>query len=65
MLTTCSCPGKAFAYQEMRLVLATVLRRYDLAEAPGFNSVAFEKSFVDRAIVDIPTPFRVVLTPRK
>lgn len=59
------CPGKQFAYQEMRLVLGTILRRYDLAEAPGFNSHDFERSFVDRAIVDIPTALRVVLTKRK
>lgn len=40
------CPGKQFAYQEMRLVLATLLRRYEMKEAPGFDSQVFEDSFV-------------------
>jgi cytochrome P450 len=42
------CPGKQFAMQEMRILLATIIRKYDMKLAPGFDAQAFEVSFARR-----------------
>lgn len=52
-------------YQEMRLVLSTVVRKFDMKLRPGFDAAAFEKSWEDRTITDIQAEFPVILTARK
>lgn len=39
-----ACLGKNLAYQEIRLFLACVMRRFDFGFAPGFDPGAFEKN---------------------
>lgn len=58
-------PGKQFAYQEMRLLLATIVSRWDIKPAPGFDGDAFEASWEDRTITDLLGKFNVVMTPRQ
>jgi len=60
-----SCPGKLFAFQEMRSLVATIVRNFDINAASGFDSLAFEKSFEDRGLIEIHEPFSVVMTRRK
>ena len=35
-----------------------------MSEVPGFDSKEFEAGFVDHSIVDILTPFKVILNKR-
>ncbi|KAL8279989.1 hypothetical protein RQP46_007570 [Phenoliferia psychrophenolica] len=58
------CPGKQFAYQEMRLLLSTIVRKFDMKLRPGFDAEAFERSWEDRTITDIQGEFPVILSPR-
>lgn len=58
------CPGKQFAYQEMRLLLATIIRNWDMKPSPEYNSQSFEASWEDRTITDLLGPFKVIMVPR-
>ena len=62
---TLSCPGKLFAFQEMRSLVATIVSNFDIISASGFDSLAFEKSFEDRGLIEIHKPLSVVMTRRK
>ncbi|KAL8276748.1 hypothetical protein RQP46_010857 [Phenoliferia psychrophenolica] len=54
-----------FAYQEMRLFLATLLWKYDMKFAPGFDSYAWEKTIEDNGtLLEIHAPLEVVFTRR-
>lgn len=41
------CVGKSLAWMEMRLMLATVLRRFDLSFAPGFDYQSYPDCIKD------------------
>lgn len=49
----------------MRLVLATIVHRFDITAVPGFDSYEFEKHFEDRGLIEIHDPLSVILTKRK
>jgi unspecific monooxygenase len=52
-----SCIGRQFAIHEAVLVLATLLRRYDLAARPGYRLQTAERlTAVPRGLQLIPTP---------
>lgn len=55
-----------FAYQEMRLFIATLLWKYDMKFAPGFDSYKFEASIIDNGtLLEIEKPLEVIVTRRK
>lgn len=56
---------KNFALQEMRMLVATLVRRYDITFAPGFDPVAWEEKIEDRNQIEIHTALSMVLTRRK
>jgi len=59
------CVGKQFAYQEMRLFMATLLWKYDMKFAPGFDSYAWERSIEDNGtLLEIHEPLKVLVTRR-
>jgi hypothetical protein len=61
-----SCVGKQFAYQEMRLFIATILWKYHMSFKAGFDSVAWEEHVKDNGtLLEIHEPLEVVLTSRK
>lgn len=61
-----SCVGKQFAYQEMRLFIATILWKYDMKFSAGFDSYAWEAHVKDNGtLLEIHEPLDVVLACRK
>jgi len=58
------CVGRNFAFQEMRLLTATLMRRYDMELEPGFDTYAFEAAIEDRGLIEIHKPLSVILTRR-
>lgn len=60
------CPGKQFAYQEMRIVIATLLFKYDASFPEGFDSFAFEHNLKDNgSLIEVMDPLPVIFTRRK
>ena len=59
-----SCVGRNFALQEMRLLIATLARRYDMEIPPGFDTVAFEAGIEDRGLIELHHPLTVILKRR-
>ncbi|KAL8287048.1 hypothetical protein RQP46_004054 [Phenoliferia psychrophenolica] len=59
------CVGRNFALQEMRMTIATLVRRYDMSLAPGFDAAHFEREIADRGQIEIKLPLSVVMTRRK
>ena len=45
--------------------MATIVSNFDIISASGFDSLAFEKSFEDRGLIEIHKPLSVVMTRRK
>lgn len=59
------CVGKQFAYQEMRLFVATLLWKYDLSFAPGFNPTNFYDAVEENgSILELRTPLKLVFKRR-
>lgn len=58
-----SCPGKALALMETRLVLAALVPRYDPQLVPGFDRTKFEQGVRDCfTIQNLPLP--LIMVPR-
>ena len=49
----------------MRMLIATLVRRYDMSLAPGFDADHFERQIADRGQIEIKLPLSVVMTSRK
>jgi hypothetical protein len=61
-----SCVGKQFAYQEMRMLIATLVSKFDISFKPGFDSYAFEKGIIENGtLLELTRPLEVVVTRRK
>ena len=56
--------GKLFAYQELRLLIATLLLNYDIKLAPGSDIGAFEGAIKCRELFYITEPLSVIFTKR-
>lgn len=59
-----SCVGRNFALQEMRMLVATFVRRYDAKLAPGFDASGWENCIEDRGQIELKRPLMVVLSRR-
>jgi cytochrome P450 len=59
-----NCVGRSLALHEARTVLAAVVRRFDFAFAPGFESQDWLDQLKDQYIL-VRGKLRVVVTPRK
>ena len=58
------CVGKALAWLEMRLMLATVVRRFDLAFAPGFDAKTYPDCIKDAFTMARSRPLPMVIKKR-
>lgn len=58
------CVGKQFALQEMRMVIATIVHKYDMAESSNFDTDLWESSIEDRGLIEIHKPLSVTLKKR-
>ena len=46
------------------MTVATILRRYDMSLAPGFDAAHFKREISDRGQIEIKLPLNVVMTRR-
>ena len=58
------CVGKLFALQELRLVIATLVLRYNMQAAPGFNVEAYSKNIKASELYYFDGSLDVVMTKR-
>lgn len=47
------------------MLIATLVRRFDMKLAPGFDADAFEAKIEDRGQIEIKSALQVVMTRRK
>ncbi|KAF2092489.1 cytochrome P450 [Rhizodiscina lignyota] len=59
------CVGRNFAMQEMRYTVASLVRRYNMRFADGFNIQEFEKRIEDRSVLEIEHPLEVIIERRQ
>jgi hypothetical protein len=48
----------------MRLVIATIFRRFDIERGPGFDPFDYENHIEDRGLLEIHSPLSVILKRR-
>ncbi|KAF1816634.1 cytochrome P450 [Eremomyces bilateralis CBS 781.70] len=58
------CVGRNFAMQEMRYVVAFLVRRYDMRLIDGFDRKRFEEGIEDRSLLEIERPLEVMIRQR-
>jgi hypothetical protein len=49
----------------MRLLVATLVWKYDIVGKPGFDTYAFEASMEDRNLIEIHKPLEVIFKRRE
>ncbi|KAI0643598.1 high nitrogen upregulated cytochrome P450 monooxygenase 2, partial [Trametes meyenii] len=59
-----NCVGKGLALQEMRMLVAQLVQRFEMRFADGWDPSSYEDGLEDWFTIQKP-PLRVVLTPRK
>ncbi|OJT10335.1 Isotrichodermin C-15 hydroxylase [Trametes pubescens] len=58
-----NCVGRGLALQEMRMLAALLLRRFEMRFADGWDAREYEEGLKDWFVLQKPA-LRVVLTPR-
>lgn len=59
-----SCPGRALAFMELRVVLSRVATHFDMAFAPGFDPEAWDRDAQDRFTLYV-YPLPIIFTARR
>ena len=59
-----ACAGKPLAYAELRLVVAGLVRSFDIAFAPGYDPMTMWRDLKDQVTAQ-PGEVRCVFSPRE